>query len=375
MTPTDFHDVDAFCLAATVKGYLPADEDDEYFRHMLFRWRAWHALDDGELHDDAMEMLDWSGHEPDDAMILGLAERWGQELNGARTISFGGRGRRRKEEVEWVRFQLYRLTAFENPATVRGIYYRAVSEGWIPKTDKAYRLIQGQLLAMRRAGLLPWHWITDSSRIVRRRNRFKNMEEYAKWVQGNYRADYWAHSRVNIELWCEKDALAGVLIPVVVDEFGLELHISKGQSSASYVYEAARAIADDGRPTVVYILSDFDPGGFRIAGKVESEMREHLGDDYDLTVERIAVTPGQIRDWELPTREVKKSDKQATVFISRYGDISCELDAIAPNQLRALVREHLENHMNPGQLRALKLAEQQEREGLAQLDDLLKGKS
>ncbi len=296
MTSTDFTDVNAFCLAATVKGYLPPDENEEYFKHTLFRWRAWHTLDDGELHNDAMEMLDLSGHKPDDTMILGLAERWGRELNGARTISFGGRGRRRKEEVEWVRFQLYRLTAFENPATVRGIYYRAVSEGWIPKTDKAYRLIQGQLLAMRRAGLLPWHWITDSSRIVRRRNRFKNMEEYAKWVQGNYRADYWAHSRVNIELWCEKDALAGVLIPVVVDEFGLELHISKGQSSASYVYEAARAVADDGRPTVVYILSDFDPGGFRIAGKVESEMREHLGDDYDLTVERIAVTPGQIRD-------------------------------------------------------------------------------
>ncbi len=63
------------------------------------------------------------------------------------------------------------------------------------------------------------------------------------------------------------------------------------------------------------------------------------------------------------------------MFVSRYGDISCELEAIAPNQLRNLVREHLENHMDYGQLRALKLAEQQEREGLAQLDDLLKGKS
>ncbi len=365
--------LDTFALAAVIKGYLPADRDDYYLSHIVFDARADHALGDDDWREPAGEFLNEIGDGPDDEMIYELAAKWSNELNGARTISFGGRGRRPKKELEWLRYRLYLLTAEEHPATVRGIYYRAVSRGYVPKDDAGYRLIQGQLLSMRRSGLLPWHWITDSSRIVRRRNRFKNMEEYAKWVQGNYRADYWTTSDVNIELWCEKDALAGVLIPVVVDEFGLELHISKGQSSASYVYEAARAIADDGRPTIVYILSDFDPGGFRIAGKVDSEMREHLGIDYDLTVRRIAVTPEQIRDWSLPTREVKKSDKQATAFIRRYGDISCELDAIAPNTLRQLVRDHLESHMDPRRLRALKLAEEQEREGLKQIEDLMKG--
>lgn len=366
-------DLDTFMLAAQIKGRYPTNDEDTYIKDMVFHWRAMHALDSGEYYEHAVEYLGKFGYEPDDEMIYGLAARWSNELIGARTISFGGRGRRRKAEVEWIRYHLYRLTAAENPATVRGIYYRAVSEGWVPKTDAAYRLIQGQLLAMRRAGVLPWYWITDSSRIVRRRNRFKNMKEYAKWIQGNYRADYWTNSRVNVEVWCEKDALAGVLIPVVVDEFGLDLHISKGQSSASYVYEAARAIADDGRPTVIYILSDFDPGGFRVAGKVDSEMREHLGHDYDLTVRRIAVTPEQIRAWRLPTREVKKSDKQAPDFIRQYGDISCELDAISPNTLRQLVRDHLEEHMDPTRLRTLKLAEEEERKGLAQLDQLLGG--
>ncbi len=366
-------DLDTFMLAAIVKGHYPASDEDTYINDMVFHWRAMHALDRGEFYDHAVEYLDKFGRGPDDEMIYELAAKWSNELNGARTISFGVRGRRPKAEVEWLRYRLYLLCSQENPATVRGIYYRAVAAGYVPKTDTAYRLIQGQLLAMRRNGSLPWYWITDSSRMVRRRNRFKSMAEYAKWVQGNYRVDYWANSAINVELWCEKDALAGVLIPVVVDEFGLELHISKGQSSASYVYEAARAIADDGRPTVIYILSDFDPGGFRIAGKVDSEMRDHLGHDYDLTVRRIAVTPEQIRDWRLPTREVKKSDKQAPAFIEQYGDISCELDAIAPNTLRQLVRDHLEQHMEPTRLRALKLAEEEERKGLEQLDQLLGG--
>lgn len=365
--------LDTFALAAVIKGYLPADRDDYYLSHIVFDARADHALGDDEGRERAGEFLDEIDEDPDDERIYELAAKWSNELNGARTISFGVRGRRPKAEVEWLRYRLYLLCSQENPATVRGIYYRAVAAGYVPKTDTAYRLIQGQLLAMRRNGSLPWYWITDSSRMVRRRNKFKSMAEYAKWVQGNYRVDYWANSAVNVELWCEKDALSGVLIPVVVDEFGLELHISKGQSSASYVYEAARAIAGDGRPAVIYILSDFDPGGFRIAGKVDTEMRDHLGHDYDLTVRRIAVTPEQIRDWRLPTREVKKSDKQAPAFIKQYGDISCELDAIAPNTLRQLVRDHLESHMDPRRLRALKLAEEQEREGLKQIEDLMKG--
>lgn len=42
------------------------------------------------------------------------------------------------------------------------------------------------------------------------------------------------------------------------------------------------------------------------------------------------------------------------------------------NQLRALVREYLESHMDQRKLRALKLAEE-ERRGLAQIDKLLGG--
>ena len=373
MTVYSIMDPDTFALAATIKGHPPANDNDEYIDHLVFRVRSWHALDRGALRDHAVEFLDRFGREPDDEMIFELAAEWSDELNKARLISFNGPGRRKKAEVEWIRFQLYCLTADEFPATVRGIYYRALAAGWIPKGDSAYNMVQGQLLTMRRQGLLPWDWITDSSRLVRGRKRFKSMEEYAKWVQGNYRADYWANHEINVEVWCEKEALVGVLFSTVVDEFGLDLHISKGQSSASYVYEAAKQVEADGRPTHIYILSDFDPGGFRVADKVETEMREHLGEDYDLVVERIAVTPEQIDLWNLPTREVKKGDKQAAAFIRRYGDISCELDAIAPSQLRALVREHLEIHIDQLQLRTLKLVEEEEREGLKQIESILGG--
>jgi hypothetical protein len=122
---------------------------------------------------------------------------------------------------------------------------------------------------------------------------------------------------------------------------------------------------------VVYILADFDPGGFRIVEKVESGLREHLPDDQDLTVERVAVSHAQISEYELVTREVKKSDSGAPAFIAQYGDVSCELEAMPANTLRLLLTERLESHMDTKRLEMLKLAEEHEREDLGRIQDLL----
>ena len=48
--------------------------------------------------------------------------------------------------------------------------------------------------------------------------------------------------------------------------------------------------------------------------------------------------------------------------MAEHGTGSVELDAIPPATLRALVREGIERHMDPGRLHILKLAEEQERD-------------
>src|SRR3712207_2723223 len=215
-----------------------------------------------------------------------------------------------------------------------------VAKGFIPKDDRAYDLVQRTNLRMRRNGLLPWRWITDSSRRVWGHARYGDMKSYGEHVAANYRKDYWLDSPVNVEVWCEKDSMQGVIAPVVLSEFGLELHVSKGQASASYLYEAAESIKEDGRPTVVYILSDFDPAGFRIAEKVESGLREHIGDEeQELTCKRIAISYEQVLRHNLITREVKKTDSGAEEFMALYGDMSCELEAMPANTLRGVLRE------------------------------------
>ena len=364
-----------FLLYARFKGELPPKRDDYKPPHWCLFARAMYALGDAEEKSEATDWLTEEYIEPDDELVYNLLGKWREQLFGARTISVGRRGRRPKDEMDYIRFHLYLLTAQEHPATVRSIFYRAVSKGLVPKTESGYRTVQQQLLGMRRNKLLPWSWITDTSRRVWGHQRFKDLKSYAKHVATNYYVDYWAEAQQNVEVWCEKDAMYGVLAPVVVEEYGLNLYVSKGQSSASYLYEASEEIREDGRPTVVYILADFDPAGFRIAEKIEAGLREHLGDVVPITAHRVAVTYEQMRDPELdiPTREVKKSDQDAAEFIALYGDVSAELEAIPPHMLREMLQRHLKSHIEPSRLKTLKLAEEEERKGLEQLQELIGG--
>jgi hypothetical protein len=89
-----------------------------------------------------------------------------------------------------------------------------------------------------------------------------------------------------------------------------------------------------------------------------------LAPDADIVFERIAVTPEQVADWDLPTRPTKASDTRAKAFGS---ELSVELDAIEPNQLRALVQEAIEVHLPPEQFEVLKAAEESERDIISRL--------
>ncbi len=290
---------------------------------------------------------------------------------GARTIK---RKRRTKAELGELREALYEIVAEYKPITVRGVFYQASTRGLVPKTDnEGYRPIQRELLKMRREGIIPWGWITDGSRVVFRRSRYGNLESYAKEVARNYRRDYWYDSDEYVEIWLEKEALRGVIFPTVVDEYGLDLYVTKGQPSVTYLYQAAEQIVRDGRPTHLYVLSDHDPGGLRIFDRIGCELRDFVGGEVDLYVERIAVEPWQIELYQLPTRPGKTKDANAAEFVKKYGDACVELDAMPPPLLRDIVASRIKAHMNADQLRRLKLAEEEERKGLRALQDLIGG--
>jgi len=274
------------------------------------------------------------------------------------------RTRRTKAEIEALDVALVEIVEQFRPVTVRQVFYQAVNRSLVPKHEtKGYRVVQRRLVTLRESGEIPYDYIVDGTRYVHGHQRYNDLDEFTTYAAGLYRKDYWANSEVNVEVWLEKDALKGVLSPTVVNECGLNLYVTRGFASITYLQEAAEEIEDDGRPTYFYVLTDFDPSGVSIAEKVEEELTERAP-FAEIKVERLAVNREQIERWNLPTRPTKASDTRASKFRRIHGTDSVELDAIPPDELRQLVKNAIDSHMEAWQLQQFRMVEREEKQTL-----------
>ena len=135
-----------------------------------------------------------------------------------------------------------------------------------------------------------------------------------------------------------------------------------GVACESYLHDAAEATRNAGKPAHLYLLTDHDPSGVAIAAHIEHRIRAFLP-GVDAHVERIAVTEDQIARLNLPTRPTKPGDSRSRGWVGG----SVELDAIPAGLLRALVREHIERHVDADALNRTLVIERLERESLADL--------
>lgn len=258
--------------------------------------------------------------------------------------------------MEAVRAELYDTLAADPPMTVRQVFYRMVGRGAIAKTENDYNNTVCRLLVnMRRAGQIPFDWISDTTRWMRKPRTFSSLEDALRLTRQTYRRSLWDNQDVYVEVWTEKDALAGVLLDVT-REWDVPLMVSRGFSSITYLHSAAENIAAQDKPTFLYYFGDHDPSGVVVDRKIEQGLRE-FAPDADIHFERVAVRPEQIAEWNLPTRPTKKSDSRCKNF---EGD-SVEVDAIEPARLRQIVRTCIEGHVDRLALSVLRVAERSER--------------
>jgi hypothetical protein len=248
------------------------------------------------------------------------------------------------------------------------VFYQGTVQGLVPKTEQGYGIVKNDLTIMRRARMLPYDWLADNTRWQRRPNTFSGIEAALKDTAAFYRKSLWDDADSYVEIWLEKDALSGVVYPVT-ELNDVALMVARGYSSLSFLYSAAEYIGSLEVPAFIYHLGDFDPSGVNAGEKIEETLRE-MAPAAEIYFQRLAVTPEQIQQWNRPTRPTKTTDSRAKRFGS---DISVELDAIEPNQLREIVRDAIEQHLPPEQFAVLKAAEQSEREVIQNLINGLTG--
>jgi hypothetical protein len=279
------------------------------------------------------------------------------------------RDRRTKAKVQTIRETIKSILKADHPQTVRQVFYQLVARGVIEKTENEYQCTVIRLLReMRLDGQVRWDWIVDESRRSRVTQTFDNIGDALRDTAHYYRRSALRDCSDYIEIWSEKEALAGIIYDEASD-YDVPVIVSKGMPSLTQLYGSFCSIkraARAGKDSYIYQFGDHDPTGCLIPKTIENRLDEFC-ERYRCelpTVERIPLTPKQISQYGLPTRPTKREGNR---HAHKFEGDSVELDALPSSELRSLVRECIERHISPAALETLREAEGSERDILEQL--------
>lgn len=258
-----------------------------------------------------------------------------------------------------------------------------------------YRFVKRAVKRGRRAGYINPAQIIDASRSAESRVRTgwespeQFLDEKVNGIWNAYWKNFWREQDVYLEVWLEKQSLASVFKPVC-DEYNVRLEATRGDWSDSKVYEACQRLIpkiNAGKDVRILYFGDYNPSGFHAPVSILDAMgyygidlnREFPGsDDYryyhvghilpayfdapdadtdgSLSVERLALTTDQIREFDLPENPVPSStDKDTTIkqsfqqYVSEGRDVNIELNALKEyhrEYLEELIRDGIVSHID-----------------------------
>jgi hypothetical protein len=259
--------------------------------------------------------------------------------------------------MQGLRDGLFALAEEHEPLTIRQLFYRAVATSLIDKTQTAYNNIVVRIMGqMREQGRVPFAWITDNTRWMRKPTTHGGLLSMLHRTQLTYRRAVWDDQNVYVETWCESDSVAGILYDVTA-EYDVPLMPTSGQPSKSFLHSAAENIAAVEVPSFVYYFGDYDKSGMDISARIDRDLRRYLPDGTDFHFARVAINEEQIREYSLPTRPPKDKRGGWTETV--------ELEAMTTADLQGICRDCITQHIDSYQLKQLQVIEAAERDTLA----------
>jgi hypothetical protein len=237
------------------------------------------------------------------------------------------------EIIESYERQGYRLT-------LRQLYYQFVSRDLIENKERSYKNLGNVISEGRLAGLIDWNAIEDRVRVPRVPIEFDDVEELVDVAIRSYRLPRWEGQEHYVELWVEKDALAGVLAPIA-SEYHITLMVNRGYSSQSAMFESARRFIHAGKEhdeLHLLYLGDHDPSGEDMVRDVKDRL-ETFG--CGLHVKKLALTMEQVEEYDPPPNPAKMSDSRASGYVEKHGASSWEVDALPPEVLSRIITDEI----------------------------------
>jgi hypothetical protein len=128
------------------------------------------------------------------------------------------RPRRTRAEIDKIKKAIVTVLKADHPMTVRQVFYQLVTRGVIEKTEEQYQGTVIRLLTeMRMDEEISFDWIIDESRRRRETQTYNNIADAARDTARFYRRNALHACPDYIEVWSEKEALAGIIESVAED--------------------------------------------------------------------------------------------------------------------------------------------------------------
>lgn len=250
--------------------------------------------------------------------------------------------------------------------TLRQLYYQLVSKNIIPNVERSYKNLSSTVSDARLSGRMDWDAIEDRARQPSMAIEFENIQDLADWSLRVFRLPRWVGQENYVELWVEKDALAGVLAPLA-RKYHICLMVNRGYSSQSAMYESAQRFKENmfklnvSEAHLLY-LGDFDPSGEDMVRDIRDRLE--LFEVGDLSVHKIALTMDQIEEHDPPPNPAKMSDPRAAKFVDQHGAESWEVDALPPNVLQTIIEANIQAYIDLDKYNAVIEKEKQDAEAM-----------
>lgn len=249
------------------------------------------------------------------------------------------------------------VRSYDTAVTLRQLFYRLVSALILTNTRADYSTLSSRTAAARRAGTFPA--LADKTRAVRRMACWDGPDALLAAARVQYRRDRTEGQEVTLVLGVEKEGLVEQLSQWFGDPLGLPIVALHGYSSQTYADDIRDFVESTGRPAILAYAGDFDPSG-------EDIERDFVArTDCWQKVIRVALTPAQVEEYELPPMPGKATDTRAAGFVARHGElVQVEVDALDPRDLRLLFQQQVDRYTDTSLVAEILALEAEEREAI-----------
>ena len=273
----------------------------------------------------------------------------------------------RHRDGRWVAEQLDRLVARGRQIHWRALHYILVSTTSLAKPNgEPYKnidedwtwLVEVAGKAARWLGYIPFERITDNRNaepVICRKARVMPKRAISVGIEVTIpdiddlepqpvAEGFVPRQAFHFVMFGEKASLESVLLPIARAKQA-DLYLPQGEISDTLLFRICQDAAKDGRPLVLFTVSDCDPAGYQmpisIGRKLQAFKDLHFP-QLKFEVVPVALTPEQVRELGLPSTPLKEGEKRADRWVEAFGIQQTEVDALLalrPDALREMVED------------------------------------